>query len=79
MTHKFSEEIIRHQALTEEGKSCEILERITFERQAGEGNVSGQLAVVNRRYDLRTGERVNRLSETEFEEDDTGVRLRLQR
>ncbi|HTQ36656.1 MAG TPA: hypothetical protein VMH77_06435 [Steroidobacteraceae bacterium] len=72
--HRYSEQVVRHQALTEEGKPCEILERITYERRPA----VAEPAVVNRRYDLRTGERVNRLSDTEFEEDFSGARLRLQ-
>jgi len=72
--HKYSEQIIRHLAVNEDGKTCEILERITYERRAG---VRDERVEINRRYDLRTGERLNRLSETEFEEDSSGSRLRL--
>jgi hypothetical protein len=72
--HPYSEQIIRHRAVTEEGKPCEILERITFERRPG----ATAPVEINRRYDLRTGERVNRLSDTEFEDEQTGARLRLQ-
>ena len=72
--HPYSEQLIRHRALTEEGKSCEILERITYKRQPG-----AEPVVVNRRYDLSTGECLNRLSDTEFEDDASGARLQLQR
>lgn len=73
--HPYSEQINRHPALTEEGKPCEILERITFERRPG----VAEPVEINRRYDLRTGERVNRLNDSEFEEDLSGAKLRLQR
>ena len=77
--HKYTEQIIRHEAVTEEGKACEILERITYERQPGQGAESDQQVVVNRRFDLQTGECLNRLGETEFEEQITGAKLQLQR
>jgi hypothetical protein len=74
--HRYSEKINRYWAVNDEGKSCEILERITYERQPGEGE--GVLVEINRRYDRQTGECLNRLSESEFEEQVTGARLRLQ-
>jgi hypothetical protein len=77
--HKYSEQIIRYEAVTEEGRACEILERITYERQPGQGQDADQLVVINRRYDLKTGECLHRLGETEFEDQVTGARLRLQR
>lgn len=73
--HPFTEQVIRHRATNEEGKVCEILERVTLERQPD----GAEPKVVNRRFDLNTGERLNRLSEDEFEEDETGARLQLQR
>ncbi len=73
--HPYSEQIIRHPALTAEGKPCEILERITYERRSGEP----QPVEINRRFDLTTGERLNRISDSEFEDDITGARLRLRR
>ncbi len=73
--HPFSEQVIRHQALDEEGKPREILERITYKREAG----GAEPVVVNRRYDLRTGERLDRLNDIEFEDVETGARLQLQR
>ena len=60
-----------------EGKPREILERITFERTVGDDGSLSEPVVVNRRFDLRTGEVLNRLSDTEFEEDETGARLHL--
>lgn len=72
--HPYSEKIIRYQALTEEGKACEILERITYERLPG----VAEPAVINRRFDLQTGEPLTRLGEKEFAVDATGVRLNLQ-
>lgn len=77
--NKYSEEIIRHRAVTAEGKPREILERITYVREL---RADGSLAipvVVHRRFDLATGECLNPLSETEFEDDATGDRLQLQR
>jgi hypothetical protein len=74
--HPYSETIIRHRAIDAEGKPREILERVTYERQAGAD--PAELKVIHRRYDLRTGEVLNRLSETEFEEEGSGARLRLQ-
>jgi hypothetical protein len=74
--HRYSEEIIRHDALNDEGKYCEVLERVTYERLA-EGADAGKLVVVNRRFDLRTGECLSRLSDNEFQQDDTGGKVRL--
>lgn len=71
LQHKYSEELIRHRAVTADGKPCEVLERVTWERD-GE-----QRTLVNRRYDLRTGERLNRLSDTEFEDDVSGDVIKL--
>jgi hypothetical protein len=73
--HPYSEKIIRHAAVNDEGKACEILERITFERPAD----SGEPVVINRRFDLQTGEPLCRLGDDEFEVEATGARLRLQR
>jgi hypothetical protein len=72
--HRFSEKVTRHRALDDEGKPREILERITYERRPG----VAQPVEVHRRYDLRTGECLTRLSDTEFEDQDSGARLRLQ-
>ena len=69
------EQVIRHQARDEEGKLREILERVTYERKAG----VAEPVVINRRYDLSTGESLNRLSESEFEDGESGARLQLQR
>ena len=73
--HPYSEKVFRHQALNDEGKSCEILERVTYERKPG----ADEPVVINRRYDLSTGECLNRLSDTEFEDEASGARLQLQR
>jgi hypothetical protein len=74
---KYSEQIFRHAAVTGDGKPCEILERVTFEHLVGEGGVVGAPTEVNRRYDLRTGERLNRLSDTSFEDDVSGEQIQL--
>jgi len=72
----YHEEILRHAALTAEGKPCEILERLTFERSVQpDGTLSGARQI-NRRFDLSTGERVNPLGGDDYELDLTGDRLR---
>jgi hypothetical protein len=75
---KYSEEIIRHAATTADGKPREILERITYGREERADGSPGSREIVNRRYDLKTGECLSRLSEAEFEDRETGARLRLQ-
>ncbi len=77
MNNKYSEDIVRYRAVNADGKPCEILERITFERESGADGQPGERREVARRYDLRTGERLNRLSDTEFEDDESGDRLFL--
>lgn len=74
---KYSEEVIRHPAVTADGKACEILERITWEHALQPDGSAGEATVFNRRFDLRTGERVNRLADKEFEIDGSGLRLHL--
>lgn len=79
MSLKYHEELHRHPAVTAAGKPCEILERVTFERtQLPDGSLSGARQI-NRRFDLRTGERVNHLGGDEYELDLTGEKLTLQR
>lgn len=72
---KYSEEIVRLRARDAEGKPCEILERITFSHDVQEDGSLGEAVVVNRRFDLRTGERVNHLGGDDYELDDTGERI----
>lgn len=72
--HRYSEKITRYQAVTEEGKACEILERVTYERLPG----VEEPVVINRRFDLQTGEPVTRLGDRVFTVDATGARLDLQ-
>jgi len=74
---KYSEEIIRYAAVTAEGKPCEVLERITYERLVGEDGSLSEPVVINRRYDLKTGELLVRLGEQEFADDETGAKIRL--
>jgi hypothetical protein len=74
---KYSEEILRYPAVTEEGKPCEILERVTYGRPVLEDGSLGEAAVVNRRFDLRTGEPLDRVSDTEFVDQNSGARLQL--
>jgi hypothetical protein len=78
MQKKFTEELLRYPALDANGKPCEILERITFERTIGkDGRAKGRTKEISRRYDLKTGERVHRVSDTEFADDESGARLTL--
>lgn len=76
---KYSEQIIRHAAVSAEGKPFEILERITFERTVGDEGALSEPVVVNRRFDLRTGEPLTRLGDTEFEAEETGEKFHLRR
>jgi hypothetical protein len=78
MQKKFTEEVLRYPALDALGRPCEILERITFEHTVGkDGRVRGKAKEILRRYDLKTGERVHRVSDTEFADDETGATLTL--
>lgn len=78
MQKKYTEELIRHPALDADGRPCEILERITFARTVGsDGRLKGRPKEINRRYDLKTGERLLRVSDTEFADDETGARVTL--
>lgn len=79
MDSKFSEEVVRYPALNAEGKPCEILERITWRRAVQSDGSLGEPEVVNRRFDLKTGECLNRLSSEEFEDDETGAVIRLRK
>ncbi len=76
---KYSEELIRHPAVNAEGKPREVLERVTYAREVREDGSLSEPVVVNRRFDLQTGELLLRLSETEFEEDETGAKVHLRR
>jgi hypothetical protein len=73
---KYSEEVLRHAAVNAEGAPCEILERITYAREVLADGSLGEPAQCNRRFDLKTGERVNHLGADDFELDLTGVRLK---
>jgi len=75
---KYSEEIIRHRAVTGDGKPREILERITCLREVRADGSLSLPVVAHRRFDLATGECLNQFGESEFEDDGTGDRLRLQ-
>lgn len=74
---KYSEQILRHPAVTAEGKPCEILERITLERLVGEDGSLSEPVVVNRRFDLKTGEVLSRLSDREFQDEESGAKILL--
>jgi hypothetical protein len=74
---KYSEEIHRYNAVNSDGQACEILERITYLQLPQADGSLGEPKEVNRRFDLRTGERLNRMSADEFEDDLTGARLRV--
>lgn len=78
MQKKYTEELIRYPALDADGRPCEIIERITFARTVGsDGRLKGRPKEINRRFDLKTGERLLRISDTEFADDETGARITL--
>jgi hypothetical protein len=76
---KYHEEIHRHPARTADGKPCEILERVTFERSVRADGLLSEARQINRRFDLRTGERVNHLGGDDYELDLTRERLQILR
>jgi hypothetical protein len=76
---KYSEDVVRIPASNAEGGACEIIERTTLERAVQPDGSLGPSTVVNRRFDLRTGERVNHLGGDDFELDDGGGRLKAHR
>jgi hypothetical protein len=78
MEKKYSEELNRFAAHDAQGRPVEVLERITFARSVGkDGRARGRPVEVNRRYDLKTGERLLRLGDREFVDDESGVRITL--
>lgn len=79
MDRKYSEEILRYPAVNDEGKTCEILERITWGREVQADGSLGEPQLVNRRFDLKTGQSLNRVSDEEFEDDETGALIRIRR
>lgn len=79
MQKKYSEELNRYAAQDAEGRPVEVLERITFARTIGkDGRAKGRPVEINRRYDLKTGERLLRVSDTQFQDDETGALVTLQ-
>ena len=76
---KYHEEVHRHAAQTLDGKPCEILERVTFERNVLPDGSLSEPRQISRRFDLRTGERVNHLAGDDFELDLSGEPLRVVR
>jgi hypothetical protein len=72
---KYSETLIRHAAETEQGQTCEILERLTFERERQPDGSWSEPRQINQRFDLRTGQRVNHLGGDRFEVDVSGEQL----
>jgi hypothetical protein len=78
MQKKYSEELNRFAAKDARGRVVEVLERITFARTIGkDGRARGKPVEINRRYDLKTGERLVRVADAEFVEDESGARIRL--
>ena len=69
---KYSETVIRHAALAPDGHQCEILERVTFEHDVAKDGSLGAPRQINKRFDLRTGQRMNHLGGDRFECDLTG-------
>ena len=72
---KYSETLIRHAAETDEGVPCEILERLTFEREQQADGSWSEPRQINQRFDLRTGQRVNHLGGDRFQVDVSGELL----
>ena len=72
---KYSETMVRHLATTDEGHRCEIIERLTFETEQRPDGTWSEPRQINQRFDLRTGERVNRLGDDRFEIDVEGTPL----
>lgn len=77
MEKKYSEEILRYPAVSEEGKNCEILERITWGRPVQQDGSLGEPELINRRFDLKNGVSLNRLTDAEFQDEETGAVFRL--
>jgi hypothetical protein len=78
MPKKYSEEINRFAARNADGKPVEVLERITYARSIGkDGRARGRPVEISRRYDLKTGERLLRVGEGEFADDESGARITL--
>ncbi len=78
MEKKYTEELFRYPAINEDGKPCEVIERVTYARTIGrDGRAKGRPKEVNRRWDLKTGERLHKLGDTLFVEDETGARITL--
>jgi len=75
---KYSEQIVRYDAINDEGRFCEVLERITLERVQQLDGSLGEPTVFNRRFDLQTGEPLTRIDDVEFEVNATGARVQLQ-
>jgi hypothetical protein len=75
---KYSEVVVRIPAQNADGDACVIIERITHARELLADGSLGEPAVVNRRFDLRTGERVNHLGGVDYELDHSGDRLKAQ-
>jgi hypothetical protein len=54
-----------------------VLERITWGREVRDDGSLGEAELVNRRFDLKNGQSLNRISDQEFEDDETGALIRL--
>jgi hypothetical protein len=76
---KYSEEVIRHPAASADGKTYEILERVTYVHEVQPDGSLSKPVEFNRRFDLRTGERVNHLGGDAFEIDTAGICLHITR
>ena len=76
MNVKYHEEVLRHVAVMADGTHCELLERLTFERDILADGSLGEPRQIICRFDLRTGERVNHLQGDEFVLDFDGEPLR---
>ena len=77
MNVKYHEQVLRHLAVTADGKTVELLERRTFERPILEDGSLGEAKEINRRFDLSTGERVNPVEGDDYVQCYSGETLRI--
>ena len=77
MNVKYQEQVLRHEALTADGKTVELLERRTYQRAIQPDGSLGEAAEISRRFDLSTGERVNHVSGDDYVQCYSGEALRV--
>lgn len=75
MNKKYHEEVLRHPAHMADGSPCEIIERLTFERELRPDGSLAAARQINQRFDLKTGEQVRHLGGARYELIVTGEAL----